>query len=136
MGWGGLGGSVRDPGMGSIETPSVVVGLGAVEDVAVGLAVGLAVGVGTIGTVLTGGGAWAIDVGTSKKPCTVNRTIALKQLRASAIDRLDGLRVRGFPGEVRFLSWATVRFSTFSDCLRLPPILGAHSQKNLIFLDA
>ena len=74
---------MRDPGMGSIDTPSVVVGVGAVEDVAVGL------GDGTNGTVFTGGGAWAIDVGTSKNPCTVSRTIALKQLRASQIDRLE-----------------------------------------------
>ena len=123
--------------MGSIDTPSVVVGVGVVEDVAVGLAVG----VGTRGTVLTGGGAWAIDVGTSKNPCTVSRMIALKQLNASAIDRLDCLRMRGFPGEGRFLSWAvlkdaTVQCSTFSYFLRLPsirvPNLGIN--QNLILL--
>ena len=81
VGVGGFGGSVRDPGRGSIDTPSVVVGVGA--------GVGVALGLGTIGIVFTGGGAWAVDIGTSKNPCRVNKTIALKQLRASQIDRLE-----------------------------------------------
>ena len=85
VGVGGFGGSVRDPGRGSIDTPSVVVGavvgVGAIEDVAVGL--------GTRGTVFKEDGVWAIDVGTSNNPCRVNRTIALKQLRASQIDRFE-----------------------------------------------
>lgn len=87
VGVGGFGGSVRDPGMGSIDTPSVVVGVGAV--VGIGAVEVVAVGLGGIGIVLTGGGAWAVDIGTSKNPCRVNRTIALKQLRASQIDRLE-----------------------------------------------
>ena len=125
---GGLGGSVRDPGIGSIDTPSVTVGVGTVEDVGVGTAVGE----GTIGTVRTGGGAWAVEVGISKNPCTINKTIALKQLKNRAIDRLDRRGVRGFPGKRRFLSRAvlkdatlkdaTVRCSTFSYFLRLSSI--------------
>jgi hypothetical protein len=78
-----LGGSVREPGMASIGTPSGVV-------TGVGLAEGAVPG-GVMGEVVMGWGAWARELGRSNTLCRVNRTIALKHPRAIRIDRLREL---------------------------------------------
>ncbi len=98
VGLGGLGGSVRDPGIASIGTPSVVGvvvagvvgGTGGVTGL--GGMPGGVMGEVVTGEVVTGLGAWAWEVGISTRLCRVNRTIALKNPRAMRIDRLSEVR--------------------------------------------